>query len=105
STVANSAISVGGIVASNCYVFGFRTGIHVDGGLLSVGQFTNVGFDQVGTILRCDNGGSIGDFRMADFLAFGMEGDATGEPDPLFLVDNPPAGGGGCLITVSGIMP
>lgn len=50
-----STVASNGIIGTNNYVFGFRYGIHVNGGSLMIARLTNTGFDGVGTILQCDN--------------------------------------------------
>ena len=88
---AISTISHGGIIATNNYVFGFRYGIHVSGGTLLIAQLTNTGFDEVGTILQCDNHGTVYDLQIDNFLAFGLlSTTAPSPPTTLFVIDNPP---------------
>lgn len=86
-----SAVSHGGIIATNNYVFGFRYGIHVKGGTLLIGRLTNTGFDQVGTILQCDDFGTVYDLQIDNFLVFGVLATTTpAPPTTLFVIDNPP---------------
>jgi len=86
-----STVAHGGIVASNNYVFGVRYGIHVDGGNLQIARLTNTGFDQVGTILQCDNYGSVSELQLDNFIAFGLLATTTAPPPTtLFVIDNPP---------------
>ncbi len=86
-----STVAHGGIIASNNYIFGYRYGIHVSGGNLLIGRFTNTGFDEVGAILQCDNHGTVYDLQIDNFLAFGLLATTTASPPTtLFVVDNPP---------------
>ncbi|MBV9756817.1 MAG: hypothetical protein JO047_07165 [Alphaproteobacteria bacterium] len=104
---AISTIGHGGTVATNNYVFGFRYGIHVSGGNLQIGRFTNTSFDEVGTILQCDNNGTVFDLQIDNFLAYGLLGTTTSSPPTtLFVIDNPPPDSGGnpnARLTVTGM--
>jgi hypothetical protein len=103
-----STITHGGTIATNNYVFGFRYGIHVSGGNLQIGRFTNTNFDEVGTILQCDNNGTIFDLQIDNFLAYGLlSTTTTSSPTTLFVIDNPPPDGGGnpnARLSVTGMM-
>lgn len=93
---AISTIAHGGIIATNNYVFGFRYGIHVTGGNLQIGRLTNTSFDQVGTVLQCDNHGTVFDLQIDNFLAYGTLSTTTSPPPTtLFSIDNPPPDAGG----------
>jgi hypothetical protein len=57
---------------------------------------TNTGFDEVGTILQCDNHGTVYDLQIDNFLAFGLLSTTTpSPPSSLFVIDNPPPDGFG----------
>lgn len=104
---AISTIAHGGTIATNNYVFGFRYGIHVSGGNLQIGRFTNTSFDQVGTILQCDNNGTVLDFQIDNFLAYGLlSTTTTPPPTTLFVINNPPpdAGNPNARLSVSGMI-
>lgn len=94
-----------GIQGSNNYVFGPRYGVHVDGGNLALLRLANTGFDQVGTILLCENGGTTWDVQFSDFVAYGLIGTAPNQPVPLFSIQNPPPAGTGAnaRLTVTGM--
>ena len=91
TATATSTMSHGGMIASNNYVFSYRYGIRVSGGTLLIAQLTNTGFDEVGTILQCDNHGTVYDLQIDNFLAFGLLATTTpSPPTSLFVIDNPP---------------
>lgn len=99
STCQNS-----GIIGSNNYVFGPRYGIKVEGGTLAILRLTNTGFDQVGTILLCENGGTTWDVQFSDFVAYGMIGTNPTAPTTLFSIQNPPPQNGpNARLTVTGM--
>lgn len=85
-----STISHGGIIATNNYVFGCRYGIHVDGGNLEIGRLTNTGFDEVGTVLQCDNYGTVYDLQIDNFITYGLLASNSTVPTTMFVVSNPP---------------
>jgi hypothetical protein len=88
-------------------VFGYRYGIHVDGGNLQIARFTNTEFDEVGTVLQCDNHGAVRELQMDNFLVFGTL--ATSTPPPptaLFVIDDPPPsrfGSPSTLLSITGM--
>ncbi len=103
-----SSTTDGGPIAYGNFVFGYRTGVLVDGGTLS-GSFIGTHFDSIGNVLRVINGGTVVTTRFSEFSVYGYINPDTAAPAPLFEVLDPApiayesSSGADFMLTVSGM--
>lgn len=88
SAAGPSATTDGGPIAYGNFVFGYRTGVLVDGGTLS-GSFIGTHFDSIANVLRVINGGTVVTTRFSEFSVYGYINPDTAAPAPLFEVIDP----------------
>jgi|BEDMetMinimDraft_2_1075160.scaffolds.fasta_scaffold00285_7 hypothetical protein len=88
SAAGPSSTTDGGPIAYGNFVFGYRTGVLVDGGTLS-GSFIGTHFDSIGNVLRVINGGTVVTTRFSEFSVYGYLNPDSAVPLPLFEVIDP----------------
>ncbi len=103
-----STFTNGGPFSVNNFIFGYRTGILVEGGILS-GNFTETSFDSVGTVLKVSENGTLIATHLSNFSVYGYIAGDTSAPLPLFDIANPPpmsyesASSANLMLSVSGM--
>jgi hypothetical protein len=85
-----STIAAGGsIIGTNNYIFGYRYGVRVEGGICAILRLTSTHFDGVATVLAVEPGGTLIGVQILGSLIYAYQAADPRAAFPAFLIHDP----------------